>query len=303
MKVKIAVVSPKSYSFPGTKQEKKNIGIAKNYIDEAAKAGAKIVCFPEAYPGPFCGAPNYFGPPALCGKARENDVYVIAAGLEKARPGKYYTTTWIIAPDGEKLGQYRRTTPAGGPVYEHIFGVPFDRLVWGNELPVFKTKYGNIGITVCSEIYTPELSRVLALKGADIIFSPAGGCPPSAFATWTTLLWARAIENLVYVGFCQHMVEPGGMFGVGGATRILGPESILAQSPFEGLLTATLDMDRLKTLRNKVEDVRPPYCRTQPGLSSGLCFYSYKGVPISRKPELYRPICMSEAELEKEKIK
>ena len=207
MKVKIAVVSPKSYSFPGTTEEQRNVEVAKKYIDEATEDGAKIICFPEGYPGPFCGSSTYFGANDLCEKARENKVYLIAGGLEEGSPGKYYTTAWLIGPDGKEIGKYRRTTPAGVPIYEVIFGKPFDKLIWGNELPVFKTEYGNIGIIFCTEVYTPELSRVLALKGADIIFTPSGGILPHAFETWTTLLWARAIENLVYIAYCQHMPE------------------------------------------------------------------------------------------------
>lgn len=299
MKVKIAVVSPKSYSFPGTREEHKNVEIAKKYVDEAAEEGAKIICFPEAYPGPFCGSPTYFGAGELCGKARENKVHVIAGGLERGPSGKYYTTAWLINPSGRRVGKYRRTTPAGPPVYENVFGISFDKLIWGNELPVFRTKYGTIGIFFCSEVYTPEISRVLAIKGADIIFAPSGGTPPYAHITWTTLLWARAIENLVYVAYCQHMPEPGGYGGIGGATRILSPESVLSQSPFEGFITATLDMDRLKLLRNIVEDTKPPFRLTQPALSSGLGFYTYNNVQISRKPDLYRPIVMKKSELGK----
>jgi len=273
--------------------------VARNHIDKAAKDGAKIICFPEAYPGPFCGSVTYSGPEGLREKARENKVYVIASGLEEGSPGKYYTTARLIGPDGKEVGKYRRTTPAGPQIYEVLFGQPFKNLIWGDELPVFKTKYGNIGIIFCSEIYTPELSRVLALKGADIIFAPAGGCPPAMFQTWTTLIWARAIENLVYVAHCQHMPESAGQFSSGGATRIVSPEAVLAHSPFDGFITATLDMDRLKLLRGIMEDVKPPFRMTQPGLSSGLCFHNFNNMQISRRPELYKPIVMKKSELDR----
>ena len=70
------------------------------------------------------------------------------------------------------------------------------------------------------------------------------------------MVWARAIENLVYVVFCQHMPDPSGLLGGGGATRIVGPENILSHSPFEGYITATLNLNRLKLLRGLVEDAK-----------------------------------------------
>ena len=70
MMVKIAAVSPKSYSAPGTNEERKNVEVAKKYIDIAAKDGVKIVCLPEGYPGPFCGPPTYSGVDELCEKAK-----------------------------------------------------------------------------------------------------------------------------------------------------------------------------------------------------------------------------------------
>ena len=102
MKVKIAVVSPRSYSVPGTKDEQKNIEIAKWYIEAAVKEEAKLVCFPEGYPGPFCGPLSYSGPDALCEDAKKHGIYIIASELEASLPGKCYTTAWLIGPDASK---------------------------------------------------------------------------------------------------------------------------------------------------------------------------------------------------------
>ena len=98
------------------------------------------------------------------------------------------------------------------------------------------------------------------------------------------------------------MPDPSGLLGGGGATRIVGPENILSHSPFEGYITATLNLNRLKLLRGLVEDAKSnglqePYRRTLTGLSSGLRFHNFNGIPIARKPELYKPLVMSEEEL------
>jgi predicted amidohydrolase len=116
---------------------------------------------------------------------------------------------------------------------------------------------------VCSEVYSTEQSRVLALQGADIIVYPAGGaieelCPP-----WRTMIWARAIENLVYTVAVQNLygndTDAVGM--------IAAPEEILAQQRDEGLLIADVDLERLDFLREEEEKIEVPRtCRTVPGL-------------------------------------
>ena len=60
---------------------------------------------------------------------------------------------------------------------------------------------------VCSELYSPELSRVLMLQGADIIAYPAGGAINELLPGWRTLVYARAIENLLFTVACQNLCQ------------------------------------------------------------------------------------------------
>ena len=290
MRVKIGVVQPKGFIGKEAGQQPE---MALKYIDEGAKQGAKILCLPEWYPGPPTGPLADTTIKNLCAKAKEHRLYVIAGGLEKDEASNaFYTTHYLFSPNGKIAGFYRRTTSAGPQVYEAIFRFGKSKLAWGNELPVFKTEYGNIGIAFCSEVYTPELPRVLALKGADMIFLPSGGLFWTMLKTWKQLIWARAIENLVYTASCSHI------YGVeDGNAMIASPEEILAESTKEGVITAEIDLDRSAWLRNNDAPASTFLIGTNPGKSSGLGFYDYEGQPISRRPELYQPICMSEEEL------
>jgi predicted amidohydrolase len=287
--VKIASVQPRSH---GGSDEEKNVDVACKYIDEARKLDAEIVCFPEGYPGPFTGPVNYSAEKKLCAAAKRNRIYVIAGMLEAAGDSDaYYTREYLIAPSGDVVGEYRRVTSAGPQCYDYL-GMGDKDLAWGDQVPVFETEHGNIGILCCSEIYTPELPRVLALKGADIVFMPVGGKLWTFSETWRTLVWARAIENIFYTAVSCHMF--GREEGIG---TIAGPEEVLAESRKEGIITATLDIDRLEWLRENDCPYDWSTVNTVPARSSGLCFYEYEGVEISRRPELYAPLTMSRAEL------
>ena len=290
MKVKIGVVQPKGFfGKEAEKQEK----ITLKYIEEGAAQGVQILCFPEGYPGPYTFPMPDVHIENVCAKAKEQGIYVIAGGLEEAEePGSYYTAQRLIGPDGKIIGNYRRTTSAGPDIASKLFGWGERKRVWGKELPVFETELGNVGIVLCSEVYTPELARVLALKGADMIFIPSGGLLWTVLETWKNLIWARAIENLVYTASCCCI------YGVEeGDAMICSPEEILAESTKEGMLTAEIDLDRTAWLRDNYFPANAYLVGTDPGKSSGLSFFNYQGQAISRRPELYKPICMDEEEL------
>jgi predicted amidohydrolase len=267
--VTLAAVQP--LAFRGA-EEHKNVERALFHMDEAAAAGAQIISFPEGYPGPYYGELTYDPDEQIRERARAHGMYVVYSRLESAPddPDYYYCILRLIDRNGDVLGSYRRlqTTPT------HVNDVLFGKdLVRGPEedLVVYETEIGNLGLLICSEVYSPELARVLTLKGADILFYPIGGLIYELTATWKTMIWARAIENLVYVAATQNLY--GCEEGIG---TIAGPEQVLAQSKEPGMLLARLDLDRLQELRDLDQrlDLPMPY-RVIPGLLRW------------RRPELY----------------
>lgn len=265
MKVTIGAVQPKSYAL---EEEPKNLPAAIDYIDQAADRGAQIVCFPEMYPGPVHPA-NEFDTSPLYDRARDRGVYLIRGKRERSGSG-YNICAEVVGPDGRSLGTYRRTTPDGPYVYKDIDSwsleyVPADRL------PVFDTEFGKIGVLICSEVYVPELTRLLVLEGAEMVFYPSGGCINELMRTWKIMVQARAIENLIYTAACQNIY--GVEEGVG---MICGPEGVLAEDSGEAVLVAEADLDRLRWLRDQDERIEMPK--------------KYRVVPGTlrwRRPELY----------------
>ena len=168
----------------------------------------------------------------------------------------------LIDDHGKILGVYRRTTPRGPYVYRDIAAWNFDYVESDAAPKVFNTRIGRIGMLVCSELYSPELSRVLMLQGAEIIAYPAGGAINELLPGWRTLVYARAIENLLFTVACQNLY--GEEEGVG---TIAGPEGVLAQEKGEGLILAELDLNRLSFLREQDEKIEfPKRYATIPGL-------------------------------------
>jgi len=245
-----------------------NLETARRHAVEAASRGARIVCFPESFPGDW-RAPIATTPlPELRDLARELGVYLVAGYAEPIDDGgrRCHNALALIGPDGKEIGVYRRTLPAHAPwIYEG--GSHWDfHWVPGHELPVFETDLGTIGLLMCSEIYAPEPARILALKGAELILMPAGltAGASSLVNTWRTLVWARAIENLAYTAMCSNVVEEGR----GGLAMLCSPEEIVLESQAEGVHVAIVDLDRIRWLRSEQDRLVPdpkPW-RTKPGV-------------------------------------
>lgn len=270
MRMRIALVQPASGS---GQEEPRNAEQALQWLQEAADAGAELVVFPEGYPGPINPANSFdaFGP--LCLRAAELRLHVVASRACSARGG-HGVELCVIDDRGEIAGSYLRTSPRGPYVYRDIDAWNFDYVESDTPPSVIQTRLGKIGLLVCSELYIPELSRLLTLQGADIIVYPAGGAINELLPGWRTLVWARAIENLVFTAACQNLY--GGEEGVG---TIASPEGILAANTGEGLIVADLDLGRLRYLRETKESITfpKPYA-TIPGLLEW------------RRPELYRAL-------------
>lgn len=273
MSVKIAVVVPVTAFGQGAFW--KNVEQAAAAVAVAARGGAQLVCLPETYPGEWRQPVRRTPVPQLRSMARENGVYLAGGFAEPvdAEGVRCFNTLALIGPDGEEIGRYRRTLPAHAPwIYRGGRYWDFD-WVPADELPVFGTDVGRVGMLICSELYSPELPRILALKGAEILLMPAGLAGPQQhaggygghlFATWRTLVWARAIENLACTAVCSNV--PAGEDQ--GMAMVCSPEDVLLEEHDVGVHLSELDLDRIRYLRDEQDRTvdGEPLWRTKPGV-------------------------------------
>jgi predicted amidohydrolase len=247
--VKIAVVQPLAHRPP---EDERNVEQAVRFVEEAAAAGADIVAFPETYPGPW-RMPATFDPrPALVDAASRCGVYVQFGTLEPideaARTA--YNVLLLACPRGEVEGTYRRTHPPGPWIYTG--GEYWDfQYVAAGEFPVMETEHGQIGLAMCSEVYVPEVSRALAIRGAEMIFLPAGVDKQKLWATWRNLIWARAIENLAITVTTQNLFSPDQR----GLAMVASPEEILFETTQPGMFLIDVDLSRVRRLRAEHDEV------------------------------------------------
>ncbi|GHC63531.1 carbon-nitrogen hydrolase [Roseibacillus persicicus] len=196
-------------------------------IREAAAGGAQIVCTQELFTTSyFCTVedPDLFdlaepipGPTtealqevaALCG------VVVVGALFERRAAGVYHNTAVVIDADGSLMGTYRKNHIPQDPGFEEKFYfTPGDQ-----GYPVWKTKFGTIGVLICWDQWYPEGARLMALAGAEILFYPTAiGWLPEEKAelgegqhhAWQTVQCGHAVANGCYVAAINRVGEEDG---------------------------------------------------------------------------------------------
>ena len=158
----------------------RNFEQAESKIREAAAAGAQIICLPELFRSLyFCNTQDHAhfsmaepvpGPSTerLSKLAAELNVVLIASLFEKRAEGLYHNTTAVIDADGTYLGKYRKMHIPDDPgYYEKFYFTPGDL-----GYRVFATRLGKVGVLICWDQWYPEASRIIALKGAELLFYP-----------------------------------------------------------------------------------------------------------------------------------
>jgi predicted amidohydrolase len=243
MTFRLALVQPLSHKPP---DDVANVADALRHIEAAAEGGADLVAFPETYPGPW-RMPASFSPTGLMvDAAKDFGVYVQFGTLEPIDDAKRtaYNVLMLANPGGTEPGKYRRTHPpgpwiyTGGPAWEFEY-------VAGDDFPVFDTPFARIGLAMCSEVYMPEVSRALALRGAECILLPAGIDKRRLWATWRNLIWARATENLAAVITTQNLFDPRER----GLAMVAMPEEVVFETTASGMFLVDIDLERVRELR------------------------------------------------------
>lgn len=218
---------------PGPTVEK-NIAMMSDMLDKAGKAGCDIICLPEGWPTCDTGlgmqkveANTLDGSASkmISKKAKEYGMYIVS-GLYSWTGDTLKNVAVLYDRRGKIQGVYEKVQLPDSETEQGA--VP------GTSLPVFTTDFGKIGILICWDIVFPEISRILALNGAEMLLCPIWG-DVRGTDVWKVTARSRAIDNGVY--FVTNIFD--------GHSVIINPAGdILQESGTQGtLLTETIDMN------------------------------------------------------------
>ncbi|MDG6220566.1 MAG: carbon-nitrogen hydrolase family protein [Candidatus Thermoplasmatota archaeon] len=235
----------------GKKEE--NLENAEMHIGLAAKEGAELVCLPEyLLTGSNMEILEKLSEPVpgisteQMGKmAREHGVYLAFSMPEKTTDGVYNTAV-LVGPTGDVLGAHRKM---------HLFLDEATVANRGGDCVVVDTPLGKMGLMVCYDAVFPELSRNLALMGAEVLLVPANW-PDPFIPQWDLATRARALDNQIWLVGSNRLGSSNG-FAYSGGSRIVDPYGIVrAESKTDGVALALLEQNSSKDFRGIVDFLR-----------------------------------------------
>lgn len=242
----------------GSAEKEKNLEKARRMARIAADRGAKMICFPELFSAPWfpmdIRAENFSLAEEVPGLttemmqqlARELEVVFILPLFEKDACGLHFNTAVVVDADGRVVGKYRKIHVPQIPLWEEkAYFHPGDL-----GFPIFDTRFGRVGVQICWDNFFPEGSRILALKGAEVIFAPTA----AAFAShekWEKVICANAATNGVFI-FRINRVGKESKQHFYGKSFCASPEGDLVDQPSgsqEGVILTEIDLAEIERTR------------------------------------------------------
>jgi predicted amidohydrolase len=242
--------------FPATPDQ--SVGLVVDAIAEAARAGAKVLCFPEEFVPGYRLGPHVVAPPdpaflqramlRLSEATRAANLTVIL-GTERVIEGGLRIACLVLNPDGTTQGWQDKVQL--DPSEDELFTAGTGRRVFQAGELVF-------GIAICHEGWRyPETVRAAVRQGAHLVFHPhyhwadAGGYPPTCFADPANTfhekaMLCRAAENTCYMASVNYASQ-----GSPTTSSVIHPDgTLLAYQPYgvEGLLVADIDPQKASGL-------------------------------------------------------
>lgn len=253
-KLKIGIIQIKTEM-----DQDETLAKAERMICEAAQGGAQLVALPEMFNCPY--AHSYFRTIAEKGHAktvaamsrwaRENNIIIVGGSIpELADDGKIYNTCFVFDENGEQIARHRKA---------HLFDVDMPQIRFsesatftkGNEITVFDTKYGRMGVIICFDARFPELVRATAMRGAKVIFLPAQFNDMSGPTHWELIVRTRAFDNELFIVGADAAQNPCIKYKAWGHSIVADPMGRVLAScdETEQILYCDIDLDEVEQVR------------------------------------------------------
>ena len=205
---------------PVTDNKEKNLETAARYIRSAKENGGELVMLPEMFCCPYS---NQFFPlfaeeaggliwQSLSNMAVENEIVLVGGSMPEKEREHIYNSSFVFDQSGKQLARHRKM---------HLFDIDVkggqsfresDTFTPGDEVTLFQCSLGCFGLMICFDIRFPELSRLMALKGAEMFLVPAAFNMTTGPAHWEMSFRQRALDNQVFTAGCAPARDTNGVY-------------------------------------------------------------------------------------------
>lgn len=230
-------------------QQRVDLIVFPELITSGYELGVRFTELAQRVPGPTINL--------IAQRANEYGVFIAFGMVTKEKvESVLYNSAILVGPDGELLDAYNKI---------HLRGEERMAFREGFKLPIIPTEIGNIGLMIGYDLAFPEVSRSLALDGADIICVMANW-EAAQIDEWKTYVRARAYENSVFIAAANRIGEDVTL-NFGGESMVVGPRGQIHASlanetdpesgaPLEGFAVARVDLDEVRKFREEFQFIQ-----------------------------------------------
>lgn len=254
-KIKIAALQTMVF-----KDKRENLDRLERLLEDPGLAGVDLVTLGEMFNCPYqtpnfpiyaeeAGGESWQRCSAL---AKKHGIYLSAGSMpERDREGHIYNTAYVFDRQGRQIARHRKMhlfdiAVSGGQCFRES-----DTLTAGNDVAVFDTEFGKMGLCVCYDFRFPELPRLMAQRGARAILVPAAFNMTTGPAHWEIMFRQRAVEDQVFAVGTAPARDASSGYTSWGHSIAVGPwGNILYQMDEKpGIALAELDLDEVERVR------------------------------------------------------
>ena len=249
-----------------TRDKAENIAAACRLIRRAAEQGAEFVMLPEMFCCPYeNGAFRPYGEEqdgpaqrALSALAAELGIWIVGGSIPELEGNRVYNTSFVYDSAGRQVARHRKMhlfdiSVEGGQTFRES-----DTLSPGGEITVFDTPWGMMGLCICFDLRFEELARLMALRGARVIFVPAAFNMTTGPAHWELLFRQRAVDNQLFTVGTSPARSESETYVAWGHSIVCDPwGSVLHQcGAGEEISITSLDLHRVESVRRQLPILR-----------------------------------------------
>ena len=249
-----------------TRDKAENIAAACRLIRRAAEQGAEFVMLPEMFCCPYENSAfrpygeEQDGPAqrALSALAAELGIWIVGGSIPELEGNRVYNTSFVYDSAGRQVARHRKMhlfdiSVEGGQTFRES-----DTLSPGGEITVFDTPWGKMGLCICFDLRFEELARLMALRGARVIFVPAAFNMTTGPAHWELLFRQRAVDNQLFTVGTSPARSESETYVAWGHSIVCDPwGSVLHQCGAEEEISITsLDLHRVESVRRQLPILR-----------------------------------------------
>ena len=257
--------------------KEKNIEKAIQMIKESKRQGADLAVLPEMFNCPYENEKFIEYAEELEGSrtlkeisniAKEENIHVLAGSIpeleknEENEGESIYNTAVFFDNNGKMLGKHRKMHLFDIDVKGKIYFKESDTLSAGNDFTIIETDLATIGIGICYDIRFVELSRIMALNGAELLIFPGAFNLTTGPAHWQLLFRSRALDNQVYtIGVAPALDKDASYNSYGHSIAVNPWGELIEELGFdEELKIVEIDLDEIKRIREEIPVLKNRRC-------------------------------------------